>query len=226
MDKVFVFKEPPSLKDIDLSSFCQESDERELSDNGLWIKISQGTSYYENTSFSLEIHNGDDGPCFRYKGWTLMGNDSCINQKWNIVLFKPTIIDPYGTLVEFGNVVNRPDIYMRCYRSDDLRKYLCFLFSQFVRIADSFVTAEHYHLFDNSFSQYNGNNFYNRMASVYFHINGEWETNRPEEDRIWLNTMIKRCKAMLSSPIAPSIESGEFSIKEALMRYESALAKL
>ena len=226
MDKVFVFKEPQSLKDIDLSSFCRESDEKELSDNDLWLKISQGATYYENIPFSLEIHNGDDGPCFRYKGWTLVGNDSCINQKWNIVLFTPTIIDPYGTMVEFGDIKNKPEIYMRCYKSDDLRTYLCFLFSQFVRIADSFVTAEHCYLYENQFSHYNGNTFYNRMAGVIHHINGEWETSRPEEDRKWLDKMIRRCQAMLLSPIASSVESGEFSIKEALNRYESVRAKL
>ena len=76
MEKVFVFKEPQSLKDIDLSSFCQESDEKELSYSGLWLKIGQGATYYGNISYSLEIHNGGNGPCFRYKGWTLVGNDS------------------------------------------------------------------------------------------------------------------------------------------------------
>lgn len=226
MEKVFVFKEPQSLKDIDLSSFCQESDEKELSYSGLWLRIGQGATYYGNTSYSLEIHNGGNDPCFRYKGWTLVGSDSCIHQKWGIVLFTPTIIDPYGTLVEFGDSINRPEIYMRCYKSEDFRTYLCFLFSQFVRIADSFVTAEHYCLYDNQFSQHNGNTFYNRMAGVIHHINGEWETNRPEADGVWLNKMIKRCRALLLSPIASSVESGKFSIKEALNKYESVLAKL
>lgn len=225
-DMVFVFKEPQSLHDIELSCFCQESDEMDATDARLWLQIGERATYYANTSFSLKIHNGDNEPFFRYKGWTLAGNDSCINQKWGIVLFSPIIIDPYGTLVEFGQIINQPEIYMRCYKSDDYRTYLCFLLNQFVHIADSFVTAEHYYLYDNQFSQYNGNTFYNRMASVMHHINGEWETDHPEDDKKWLNRMIMRCKAMLLSPIAPSIESGKFSIKEALNRYESVLAKL
>lgn len=222
MDKVFMFKAPESLRDINLSNFCQVSNESELSADGMWLKVSQGTTYYGNTSFSLEIHNGDDGPCFRYKGWTLVGNDLCINQKWSIVLFTPTIIDPYGTMVEFGDIINIPEIYMRCYRSDDLRTYLCFLFSQFIYIADNFVTAEHYYLYDNQFCQYDGSYFNNRMADIIHHINA----NRPDEDRIWLNKMIKRCRAMLLSPIASSIESGKFSIKKALQYYESVRASL
>ena len=226
MDKVFVFKEPQSLKDIDLSCFCLKSDERELSDNEFWLKISQMSNYFNNISFSLEIHNGDGSPFFRHNGWTLMGNDSCINQKWSIVLFKPTIIDPYGSLVEFGNIVTCPEVYMRCYKSDDYRIYLCFLFRQFVHIADDFVTAGHYYLYDNSLSQYNGNTFYNRMAEIIQHVNGECESYRPMENRVWISTMIRRCQAMLLSPIAPSIESGKFSIKEALNRYESARAKM
>ena len=226
MDKVFVFKEPQSLHDIESSCFCQDSDEKEFSDTRLRLKIGESETRYGNTSLSLEIHNADNEPYFRYKGWTLVGNESCINQKWSIVIFSPTIIDPYGTMVEFGQSINQPEIYMRCYKSEDYRTYLCFLFKQFVHIADSFVTAEHYYLYDNQFSQYNGNIFYNRMASVIRHINGEWETNHPGEDRIWLNRMIMRCKAMLLSSIAPSIESGQFSIKEALNRYEAVLAKL
>lgn len=223
---VFVFNEPPSLQDLDLSCFCQKSDEKEASDAKLWLKVSERLSYYGNTSFSLEIHNEENVPYFRYKGWTLVGNDSCINQKWSIVLFSPTIIDPYGTVVEFGHIVNQPEIYMRCYNSEDVRTYLCFLFKQFVYIADSFITAEHYYLYDNQFSKENGNTFCNRMASVMHHINGEWENEHPGEDRRWVYRMIKRCNAMLLSPIAPSIESGKFSIKDALDRYESVWKKL
>lgn len=226
MDKVFVFTEPQSLHDIELSCFCQDSDEKDLSDTRLWIKIGEGKTCYGNTSFSLEIQNVDNEPYFRYKGWTLVGNESCINQKWNVVLFSPTIIDPYGTLVEFGHIINQPEIYKRCYKSEDYRTYLCFLLKQFVYIADNFVTAEHYYLYDNQFSKENGNTFSNRMASVIHRINGECETDHPWEDRIWLDGMIRRCKAMLLSPIAPSIDSGKFSIKEALNRYESVRAKL
>lgn len=63
-------------------------------------------------------------------------------------------------------------------------------------------------------------------TGIIHHINGEWEANRPDEDRNWLDKLIKRCQAMLLSPIASYVESGKFSIKEALEKYESVRAKL
>ena len=225
-EKVFVFNEPQSFQDLDLSCFCQKSDEKEASDAKLWFKITERFSNFGNTSFSLEIHNGDNEPYFRYKGWTFVEHDSCIYQAWNIVLFSPTIIDPYGTLVEIGNSINEPDIYISCYRTEDFREYLFTLLSRFIHIADGFVTAEHYHLYASQFSRENGNNFRSRMAMINHLINREWETDHPEEYRRWLDRLIKNCKTMLSSAIAPSIESGKYSIKEALIKYESVRAKL
>ena len=225
-EKVFVFNEPQSLQDLDLSCFCQKSNEKEASDAKLWLKIAESFSSFGNTSFSLQIHNGDNEPYFRYKGWTLVGHDSTIYQAWNIVLFSPTIIDPYGTLVEIGNSVNEPDIYISCYRTEDFREYLLTLIGRLFYIADHFVTAEHYHLYASQFVLENGNHFCSRMATINHLINTEWEADHPEVYRRWLDRMIKNCKTMLSSAIAPSIESGKYSIKEALIRYESARAKM